>query len=435
MGGEQDYNSQGTPYLTMPHWPKLLFDNRAGTPLSRTQELLARVGNPQKRLPPVVHVSGTNGKGSTIAFLRAMLEAAGYKVHIYTSPHLHRFNERIVLAGREIDDTTLFTVIEKARLAAGEDSYSFFEGTTVAAFLAFAQTPADIVLIETGLGGRFDPTNVIENPLLNIITTISPDHMDILGQTLGEIAWHKAGIMRESAPCILSFQPEEAQAVLVEEAAQTNTMLCCYAEHWMVQRTASGFRYINSDSSVDFPPPALLGPHQYVNAGNAITAVTLLEHFDVDMDAITAGLQNVRWPGRMERITEGSCAILLPAGFELWMDGGHNMAAGHMLSVFFEEHWQDKPTYIIFGTTQGKDVVSLLSPLAGQVKGIYAMPVISEPKSYSADSIVTMMKSIFPVEPCDSVDDAISRILEKEETPSRILVFGSLYLRVLLTRS
>ena len=161
-----------SPYLTMPHWPKLLFDNREGTPLERTQELLKRLGNPEAKLPPVVHVAGTNGKGSTIAFLRAILEAAGYKVHVYTSPHLKRFNERIVLAGREIDDTSLFTVIEQARLAAGDDSFSFFEGTTAAAFLAFSQTPADIVLIETGAGGRFVPTNVLVRPALNIITTI-----------------------------------------------------------------------------------------------------------------------------------------------------------------------------------------------------------------------------------------------------------------------
>jgi len=419
-------------YLTMPHWPMLLFDNRPGTPLERTQKLLAKVGNPERKLPPVVHVAGTNGKGSTIAFLRAMLEAAGYKVHVYTSPHLHRFNERIVLAGCEIDDTTLFTVIEQARVAAGEESYSFFEGTTVAALLAFSQKPADILLIETGAGGRFDPTNVIEKPILTIITTISPDHMDILGHSLSEIAWHKAGIMREDVPCIASFQPQDAMEVLKSEAEKMGTPLCIYGQHWMVQKTTSGMRYTNGEGAIDLPPPGLLGPHQYVNAANAITAVTLLEPFNVGMDAIQTGLGRAQWPGRLERVMRGERFDLLPSGFELWVDGGHNMAAGHMLAAFAEEAWQDKPLYIIFGTTQGKDVTSLLLPLVEKVRGMYAVPVASEPNSYPAEKIVQMMENVScNIEACAGVEDAIASILQRADAPSRILVFGSLYLRVL----
>ena len=415
-------------YLTMPHWPTLLFDNRPGTPLERTQELLARLGNPEKKLPPVVHVAGTNGKGSTIAFLRAMLEAAGYKVHVYTSPHLQRFNERIVLAGREIDDTTLFTVIEQTRLAAGEDSFSFFEGTTAAALLAFSQTQADIVLMETGAGGRFDPTNVIEKPALTIITTISYDHIDILGKTLTEIAWHKAGIMRAGVPCIISFQPDEVHHIVQTEAHELEAPLCVYGLHWAAQKTAKGLRYINADGAIDFPPPILLGPHQYVNAANAITAVTLLEGFDIGQEAIEAGLQHAHWPGRLERITK----TILPPGWELWMDGGHNMAAGHMLATFIEEAWHDKPTYIIFGTTQGKDVKSLLLPLIDKVAGIYAIPVISEPNSYDAETILRLMQWHVHIYACESVEDAIERITSTHGEPGRILVFGSLYLRVLL---
>ena len=421
-----------SPYLTMPHWPKLLFDNREGTPLERTQELLKRLGNPEAKLPPVVHVAGTNGKGSTIAFLRAILEAAGYKVHVYTSPHLKRFNERIVLAGREIDDTSLFTVIEQARLAAGDDSFSFFEGTTAAAFLAFSQTPADIVLIETGAGGRFDPTNVIERPALTIITTISFDHMTILGNTLLEIAWHKAGIMREGVPCIISFQPEEVHQVLQAEAKEYDALVCVYGQHWAVQKTAAGLRYINADGAIDLPPPSLLGPHQYVNAGNAITAATLLEDFTISQEAVEAGLLNAQWPARLERITKGPRHEMLPPHWELWVDGGHNMAAGHMLAAFIEEAWRDRPTYIIFGTTQGKDVESLFTPLVGKVKGMHATPVISEPKSYSASDIVSVMEKHAPLQACDNVEDAITRIVASEQSPARILVFGSLYLRVLV---
>lgn len=418
-------------YLTMPHWPALLFENREGTPLDRTQRLLKKLGNPEKKVPPAVHVAGTNGKGSTIAFLRAMLEAAGYKAHVYTSPHLHRFNERIVLAGREIDDTTLYTVIEETRIAAGDDAYGFFEGTTAAALLAFSQIPADIALIETGAGGRFDPTNVIEHPLLDIITTISLDHMDILGHTLDQIAWHKAGIMRKDVPCMVSFQPNEALDMLKIEAKKTGAPVFCYGEHWAVQKTPEGMRYSNSDGPAQLPAPVLLGPHQYVNAGNAITAVTLLEDFDIGVDAVIEGLQSAHWPARMERIIAGARFEMLPKGWELWVDGGHNMAAGHMLAAFIDESWSDNPPYIIFGTTQGKDVKTMLSPLIGKTKGVFAIPVISEPKSYASATIAAMAPEL-DITACESVEDAIHRIMARERAPSRILVFGSLYLRVLV---
>jgi len=417
-----------SPTLTMPHWPKLLFDHGPGTPLERTQALLSRLGNPEKKLPPVVHVAGTNGKGSTIAFLRAMLEAAGYKVHAYTSPHLHRFNERIVLAGREIDDTTLYTAIEATRIAAGKDSYSFFEGTTAAALLAFSQTSADILLMETGAGGRFDPTNVIEKPVLTLITTISPDHTDILGKTLSDIAWHKAGILRENVPCVVSFQSEEAMETLKSEAEKIGAPLIVYGEHWAVQKTGEGLRYITADGAADLPAPGLLGPHQYVNAGNAIAASTLLENFVITPEAITAGLCDVRWPGRLERVAKKT----LPEGFELWVDGGHNMAAGHMLAAFIEESWQDKPTHIIFGTTQGKDVASMLTPLLEKMESIAAIPVVSEPKSYPAEAIVQAMANVDKVTACDGIEDAIAHITQNAKQPSRILVFGSLYLRILV---
>ncbi len=415
----------------MPHWPTMLFDDRPGSPLERTQELLAKLKNPEKSLPPVVHVAGTNGKGSTIAFLRAILESAGLKVHAYTSPHLHRFNERIVVASREISDTELFTCIEAARLAAGGTSYSLFEGTTAAALWAFAQTPADIVLLETGAGGRFDPTNVIEKPALTIITTISPDHMDILGHTLSEIAWHKAGILRADVPSIISFQSPEVHDVLNAEMGNLGAIPCIYGTHWRVQKTEAGMRYSNADGNFALPAPVLLGPHQYVNAGNAITAATILD-FDIGEQHVIAGLQNAHWPARLEKITAGPRAKLLPEGWELWVDGGHNMAAGHTLAAHIEDAWTDKPTHIIFGTTQGKDILSLLAPLAGRVEKIIAIPVISEPKSYSAAAILEQMQPTgCPIESAESVEDAIEKITAGAPA-ARILIFGSLYLRVLV---
>lgn len=421
-----------TPHLSMPHWPTMLFEGREGTPLSRTRELLARMGNPQDRLPPVIHVAGTNGKGSTIAFLRAIFEAAGLKVHAYTSPHLHRFNERIVLAGRDIDDTTLFTSIEAARMAAGDMQVSFFEGTTAAAFYAFASTPADVLLLETGCGGRFDPTNVIGQPLLTLITTISPDHTEILGESLGEIAWHKAGIMRPGVPCVISFQAPEAMQALLREAETIGAIPCVYGSHWRVAKSEEGMRYANADGAFAFPPPNLKGPHQLVNAGNAITAATLLD-FELTQAQVTQGITHARWPARLERISQGPRAQLLPEGWELWVDGGHNMAAGHSLAAHIEAEWSDKPTYVVFGTTQGKDVLSLLAPLAPQVNRIIGVPVKSEPKSYAAQTLVDMLAPTgCPIEPAGEVEEAIERLVNTARGPARILVFGSLYLRVLV---
>ena len=423
--------TSNSPYLTMPHWPTMLFDDREGNPLERTKTLLSHLGNPEKRLPPVIHVAGTNGKGSTIAFLRAMLEASGLKCHVYTSPHLHRFNERIVLASREIDDTFLFTAIEAARIAANGESYSFFEGTTAAAFWAFAQKPADVLLLETGCGGRFDPTNVIQKPILTITTTISPDHMDILGNSLAEIAFHKAGILRPDVPNVVSFQAPEVSDVLDAEMQFIGAIPCSYGTHWRVAKTESGMRYSSADGTVDLPAPNLIGPHQYVNAGNAITAATLLP-FRLQGEHIVAGLMTARWPARLERIYSGTCAKLLPKDWELWLDGGHNMAAGHTIAAHIEQDWQDKPTHLIFGTTQGKDIASLLAPLAGKIEKMFAIPVASEPKSYSAEGIIEQMQPLgCPIQPANSIEDAIEHIT-RNSAPARILVFGSLYLRALL---
>lgn len=428
MSAEKDWE---TPYLSMPHWPTMLFEGREGSPISRTRELLSRLGNPHLSLPPTVQVAGTNGKGSTIAFLRAMLEAAGLKVHTYTSPHLHRFNERIVLAGREIDETTLFTAIEAARMAAGAMQVSFFEGTTAAAFYAFSKTPADILLIETGCGGRFDPTNVIENPALSIITTVSYDHMDILGHTLEEIAWHKAGILKKETPCVIGFQPPQVSEVMDAEINTTGALPFQYGAHWRIQPTPEGMRFITAEGAADFPAPCLPGPHQYVNAGCAIAAATILD-FPITQGHVAEGLKNARWPARLERIVSGPRAALLPPIWELWVDGAHNMGGAHTLAAHIEQSWHDKPTYLIFGTTQGKDVSAMFEPLSSLARAGMLVPVISEPKSYSAETLMQLLaQSGMDLAPADSIEDAIES-LTKRHAPGRILVFGSLYLRVLV---
>ncbi len=413
------------PYqLHMPHWPKPLGAEPPGTPSARARQLLTKLGHPERRLPPVVHVGGTKGKGSTIAFLRAMLEAAGYKVHAYTSPHIARFNERILLAGHDIGDDRLYEVMEETRVAAGDVAVGFFDATTAAAMLAFAAEPADILLMEMGLGGMLDATNIVDNPLLTILTTISYDHMEYMGTTLPSIAAFEAGLMKPRVPCVVSYQHESIHHVLKEAAAAIHVPLHQYGIHWRTQRAQEGWVYADAHGEASLPLPALLGSHQFVNAGNAIAALTLMEHFDVSPKHIVEGLRTAQWKGRLERMP----AALLPEGCELWFDGGHNMAAAQAIAFFVAEHWQDKPFYLIFGTTQGKDITSILEPFASLVQGIYAVGVKSEPKSYTPQVITKMAKPLLEVTPEDSLHDALHDIMAREQKPFRALVFGSLYL-------
>lgn len=420
--------------IHMPHWPDAAAPVPEGDPRERVLTLLARMDHPQRRLPPVIHVAGTNGKGSTIAFLRAMLEAAGYRVHAYTSPHLHRFNERIRLAGVAIDDAALHHAIEAARFAADGLPVSFFEGTTAAAFYAFAHHPADVLLMETGMGGRFDPTNILDRPRLTLITSISYDHTEHLGRELSSIAWHKAGIMRTGVSCIVSHQPPEALKTLQREAEAIGAPLYYHGAHWAVERLPHGMRFIDGHGAAALPEPALIGPHQRLNAACAIAAITLLDEFDISPAAITHGLQHAQWPGRLERITSGYCASLLKDGWELWCDGGHNMAAGHMLAAMAETDWSDLPLYVIFGTTKGKDLAGMFVPLADKIALLCAVPVISEPGSAAPESICrTAVQAGIAAGTADSVADAVEQIIATGHPPGRILAFGSLYLRILVT--
>ena len=405
----------------MPHWPAFFAGNLPYTPQLRTLYLLEKLGNPHLRLPPVIHVGGTKGKGSTIAFLRTMLEQAGYKVHCYTSPHLDRFNERIVLAGREINDATLFSIIEETRIAAGDMELAFFDGTTAAALLAFAHHPADIVLLETGLGGSIDATNVIAHPLLTILTTISKDHMAIMGYTLSEIATFEAGIMKAHSPCVVSWQHDRVMQVIAENPIST---LYSYGTHWQTVKSPQGMIFRDCNGNAALPLPALLGAHQIVNAGNAIAAISLLEDFAVRQQHVVAGLMQVRWKGRLERL---ACP-LLPTTCELWFDGGHNEAAAHAISLFARTHWQDKPLILIFGTTQGKDIASMLAPFTDITHTIYSVEVKSEPGSYTAETITQLAGSVATVTPKAGILEALHEILAMQEVPFRVLIFGSLYL-------
>lgn len=410
--------------LHMPHWPKLFGPEPEGTPSERTRFLLNKLGNPERKLPPVVHVGGTKGKGSTIAFLRTICEAAGYKVHTYTSPHIERFNERITLRGHDIDDAMLYEALETVRITSGDMPVGFFDATTAAAILAFANTPADILLIEMGLGGAVDATNIIDNPLLTILTTISYDHMEYMGNTLESIAAFEAGLFKPTIPCVVSYQHPDSLKILEEKADRLQTPLHIFGKHWLTRRTSSGMTFADAHGEARLPLPSLLGAHQIVNAGNAIAAVSLMNDFEITQEHIFSGLMQTEWKGRLQRLT----TAILPAECELWFDGGHNMAASQAISIYARDHWHDKPTYLIFGTTIGKDVISILAPFVNIVKGIYSVGVKSEPKSYTAEAIADIARPLTNVIACDSIGDALREITNCANAPFRALVFGSLYL-------
>jgi dihydrofolate synthase/folylpolyglutamate synthase len=407
--------------------------------LSRVQRLLARVGNPERKLPPVIHVAGTNGKGSVIAYLRAFLEAAGYRVHVYTSPHLVRFNERIRLAGSLIEEPTLIELLEECEQANGGQQITFFEVTTVAAYLAFSRNPADILLLETGLGGTFDATNVIDRPLASVLMPISMDHMQFLGDSLEQIAANKAGIIKQGRPAIVGRQPDEALAVFEAKAKELNAPLYRYGKEWFVDGLLKdSLRFLDTRGPRRYPPPGLLGSHQFANAGTAIAATRWLEGFKIDDGAIAQGLRNVEWPARMQRLTHGPLTEMLPKNWELWLDGGHNEDAGQVIADMIRD-WgnQDRArghelhTHAIFGMLSTKDPEAFLKPLSPLLDDLNAVAIPGDHASLSAEDCVKagtavgLISSGFP-----SVEAALRSVVDAHEDgpPCRVLICGSLYL-------
>jgi dihydrofolate synthase/folylpolyglutamate synthase len=467
--------------------------------LGRLHRLLAALGNPEQSLPPVIHVAGTNGKGSTVAFLRAMLEAAGCQVHAYTSPHLVHFNERIRLAGQLISDELLVNLIEEIEAVNGDQPITFFEITTAIAFLAFSRVPADAVLLETGLGGVMDATNVIAQPAATIITRISFDHMHLLGDTIEKIAGEKAGIMKPGVPAIISYQGNAgALETLEKRAAEIAAPLYRYGQEWLVTAQGDGFVYEDAQGRLELPLPALLGAHQLCNAGAAIAALrhafpspggegyqalaqralgavgegqrresgTLSKQPAADRLPLTrlatqtdlspwrgignmalcAGLRTVEWPGRLQRLTQGPLVELLPAGWELWLDGGHNDSGGEVLAQQAAK-WGDKPLALVFGMLTTKDPQAFLQPLVPYVQAVQTVVIENEPLSLSAeDASVAARAAGMKAEAAENLVAAVSALQlislrslphEGEVNTTRILICGSLYLAgtVLATNS
>ncbi len=398
--------------------------------LDRVHRLLAALDHPERRLPPVVHVAGTNGKGSTVAFLRAMLEAAGLRVHVYTSPHLVRFHERIRVAGRLIDDDRLAALLEECEVANAGAPITFFEVTTVAAFLAFSREPADVVLLETGLGGRLDATNVVDRPAVTAITRISYDHRQFLGDTLEAIAGEKAGIFKPGVPAVLFPQPsDEAMGTLVVHAARVGAPI----HGWRVTPTGTGFRFESPRRRIDLPTPGLAGAHQIVNAG---VALACLDHLPVKVDdtAVRRGLAAVEWPARLQRLARGPLADRLPAGWELWLDGGHNDSAGEALAVqaaAWANEDPKRPLLLVYGMLASKEPREFLEPLAPFVAAARTVSIPGEEASLSAADTAAATRDcgIADSGPAPDVAIALGELLERAPAgPARVLICGSLYL-------
>ena len=391
--------------------------------LDRVWRLLDALGNPQDRLPPVIHIAGTNGKGSTQAMIRAGLEAAGHSVHAYTSPHLARFHERIRLAGALISEEDLTALLEECYAANAGANITYFEITTCAALLAFARTPADYTLLEVGLGGRLDATNVVEKPALCIITPVSMDHEQYLGDSLAKIAGEKAGILKRGVPCVVGPQSEEGLEAIETIAARVGAPLLIHGQHWHVTREGDRMVYQDENGLLDLPLPNLPGAHQIQNAGAALAALRHLGQSDVTYEA---AVTRAFWPARMQRLRQGPLVDLAPE-IELWLDGGHNPAAGEAIGAHLAT-LPRRPTHLICGMLNTKDIGGYLRPMAPHVASLHAVSIPDTVATLPAEETAQAATAAgIAATISGSVAEALSDIAAHDPR-ARVLICGSLYL-------
>ena len=462
----------------LPHWPiPSSFGKREinyETVFLRMQEVLQKLDNPQQKLPPVIHITGTNGKGSTLAFLAAILQASGLKIHSYTSPHLHDCNERILLNGEKISDNFLFENMEEARIAAAATPLTFFEGFTIGAFLAFSKVPADLLLIETGMGTRIDATNIIAEKLATIIAPISFDHTEYLGDSIAKIAFEKAHIIRPQTPVIIGPQPKQAQEIIELIAQDQNAPMIRYDKEFAIildeengsfdltfftenlQKNNSDFekkfRKNSAENSttkielLNLPSPALAGQHQYINAATAIAAALSLP-FAITQKQIELGLARVQWPSRLEKVTNNLYKILQNSASEIFLDGAHNQAGAFAIARFLmeekkrdleiyqqnftaEEKFTPKKTFVICGFTKNKCRPQFLENFIGVADEMVAIRVDGEPNPEDAEVISKIATEIgLPAKACNDLLDAIYYLKKlSDNMPCRIVICGSLHL-------
>jgi len=413
-----------------------LHPKRIDLVLDRIQHLLAALGHPERSLPPVIHVAGTNGKGSTCAFARAMLEAQGLKVHVYTSPHLVHFHERIRLAGEIISEGELAATLNECERVNGGVPITFFEITTAAAFLAFSRTPADALVLEVGLGGKYDATNVIGSPAVTVITPIGQDHAEFLGTSLADIAAEKAGIVKPGVPLVVGNQSDIPRDVIARRADALSAPLYLFGQDFFAHQEHGRMVYQDGHGLLDLPLPRLVGAHQIENAATAIAALRHARHGWGKDAAIEAGLRSVEWPARLQRLTRGPLVEFAPEGAEVWLDGGHNVHCAEALAramADFEEK-SEKPLYLICGMLKTKDAVGFLSAFGGLARHVTTVAIEGEAASQGAGELYDAARAAgLDASPAEDLDDAIMQVsawsrARPEHGPPRILVCGSLYL-------
>jgi dihydrofolate synthase / folylpolyglutamate synthase len=411
-----------------------LHPKRIDLSLGRIERLLAALGNPQRRLPPVVHVAGTNGKGSTVAFMRAILEAAGRRVHVYTSPHLVRLNERFRIGhaggGRLVADDELADTLSECEAGNGDAPITVFEIETAAAFLMFARHPADALLLEVGLGGRLDATNVIERPLASVVTPVSIDHREFLGDSIAAIAAEKAGILKPGVPAVIAGQQREALAVIERQAARVKAPLAIAGEQWTATEERGRLVYQDDDGLLDLPAPKLYGRHQFENAGAAIAALRA-SALKLAAGAFEAGMIRVDWPARMQRLAQGRLAALLPPESELWLDGGHNVDGGRAVAASLAdlEERVSRPLVLVVGMLSTKDCEGFLRNFTGLARRVIAVPMRQD-RAVPARALADLAQSIgIPALARDDIESALGVAGKLDLAPApRVLITGSLYL-------
>ncbi len=412
-----------------------LHPKRIDLVLDRIQRLLADLGHPEEKLPPVIHVAGTNGKGSTCAFARAMLEAQGLKVHVFTSPHLVHFHERIRLAGTIISEDELTATLDECERVNAGEAITFFEITTAAAFLAFARHPADALVLEVGLGGKYDATNVIAKPVMTVITPIGLDHADFFGTNIADIAAEKAGIVKPGVPLVVGNQADIPRDVISRRADALSAPLHLFGQDFFAHQEHGRMVYQDEMGLLDLPLPRLVGAHQIENAATAIAA---LRHTNVGWGqeaAIEMGLRTVDWPARLQRLVRGPLVEFAPPGAEVWLDGGHNVQCAEALAralADFEDK-SEKPLYLICGMLKTKDAVGFLSAFRGLARHVTTIAIEGEAASMGAGELYDAARAAgLDASPADDLDDAIMQVAawshaRADDGPPRILVCGSLY--------
>jgi dihydrofolate synthase / folylpolyglutamate synthase len=403
--------------------------------LDRMWRLLAAIGHPERKLPPVIHVAGTNGKGSTIAFMRAILEAAGLRVHAYTSPHLVRFNERFRIGamseGRLVSDGELAGIFEECERANGGEPITVFEITTAAGLLLFSRHPADVLLLEVGLGGRLDATNVVERPLATVVTPVSFDHADYLGDTVAKIAAEKAGIIKKDIPVMVAAQPREALAVIERAAARVGAPIRIAGEDWTATEERGRLVYSDDAGLLDLPAPRLAGRHQFENAGVAIATLRALPALGL-RPAVFEAVAKAEWPARMQRLSQGKLAGLLPPGSELWLDGGHNADGGRTVANALAdlEERVSRPLVLVVGMLASKDASAFLKNFSGLARGLFAVPIPDQANSIPADVLADLARAAnIPAQAYHDIESALADVARLGlDPPPRVMITGSLYL-------